>query len=281
MLFYAYPEPPNLAVTATNRIAATPSASYRHRALFLVPRGTARPRIRAMAGEFFSCLLCLDVLTTFVLCIGVCSPALAAALNGPQGVLGDGAGGAWIADTGNSAVRRLFANGTIITWAGNGSAAYFGDGGPASAACLSSPTCIASDGSGGLLVADSGNAVVRRISAAGVISCVAGTPLVRTYTGDGGPATLATAGNVRGGCPSFPMPLRLLEADWCAHPLLQVLLETAVVASPLPTLFFLLCGMCLRPASSARSRAQVLVLLGQSAKEAQREPLHAIHRLRL
>lgn len=125
-------------------------------------------------------------------------PALLAALNGPQAVLSDGAGGAWIADTNNSAVRRLFVNGSIVTWSGNGSASYAGDGGPASAARFASPTSIASDGSGGLYVADAGNGIVRRIAVDGTVSCVAGTPLVRSYTGDGGPATLATAGTVKG-----------------------------------------------------------------------------------
>ena len=95
-------------------------------------------------------------------------------------------------------MRRTFANGTIVTWAGNGSAAYCGDAGPASLACFANPTGIASDGSGGLLIADAGNFVVRQISAGGTVSCVAGTPLVRGNAGDGGPATLATAGAVKG-----------------------------------------------------------------------------------
>ena len=133
-------------------------------------------------------------------CVLACidRPATLAGLNGPQAVAADGAGGVWVADTNNSAVRRVFANGTIMTWAGNGTPTYCGDGGPARAACFSNPTGIASDGAGGLLIADTGNAVVRRISAGGTVTCVAGTPLVRTYTGDGGPATLATAGAVRG-----------------------------------------------------------------------------------
>ena len=133
----------------------------------------------------------------FIVCRSRRSPATLAGLNAPQAVVADGSGGVWIADTNNSVIRRLFANGTIVTWAGTGVAAYCT--GPArSASCFSFPSGLASDGAGGLLVADTGNAVVRRISVNGTVSCEAGTPLVRSYSGDGGAATLATAGAVTG-----------------------------------------------------------------------------------
>ena len=132
----------------------------------------------------------------FLVCRSRRSPATLAGLNAPQAVLADSAGGAWIADTNNSVIRRLFANGTIVTWAGTGVAAYCS--GPARSSCFSVPSGLASDGASGLFVADTGNSIVRRITANGTVSCVAGTPLVRNYSGDGGAATLATAGAVTG-----------------------------------------------------------------------------------
>ena len=47
------------------------------------------------------------------------------------------------------------ATGVIITIAGNGTAGYAGDGGPASAALLSSPEYPALDAAGDLFIADS------------------------------------------------------------------------------------------------------------------------------
>ena len=106
--------------------------------------------------------------------------------------------GVYIADTGNSLIRRVFANGTIISIAGNGTASYCGDNGAASASCLSNPSSLASDGFGGILVADTGNSVVRRILQNGTIISVAGTPLISSYSGDNGPSSKATAGTIAG-----------------------------------------------------------------------------------
>ena len=126
-------------------------------------------------------------------------PATLATLNSPLAVLADGFSGVYIADTFNHALRRVFSNGTIISVSGNGTAAYCGDGGRASLACLSSPSGLALDSfGGGLLVADTGNSLVRLILSNGTIVSVVGTPFRSSYTGDGGPASSATAGTICG-----------------------------------------------------------------------------------
>src|SRR5947208_2599138 len=66
-----------------------------------------------------------------------------------------------------------------------------GDGGPATAAKLHSPSGVAATADGGYLIADANNEVVRRVSPAGTITTVAGTLTVSGSTGDGGPATAA------------------------------------------------------------------------------------------
>jgi hypothetical protein len=123
-------------------------------------------------------------------------PATAARLNYPTGVIVDAAGDLFIADSDNHVVREInAATGKISTIAGNGTSGYSGDGGPATAAQLNSfwAQGIALDAAGNLFIADSNNFVVRKVSASGVITTVAGTGTFG-YSGDGGPATAAELG---------------------------------------------------------------------------------------
>ena len=97
-------------------------------------------------------------------------------------------GGFLIADTFNQRVRKVSAAGTITTVAGT-TAGLSGDGGPATAAQLSDPIGVAVTADGGFLIADTFNNRVRKVSAAGTITTVAGT--TAGLSGDGGPATSA------------------------------------------------------------------------------------------
>ena len=71
-----------------------------------------------------------------------------------------------------------------------GTFGFSGDGGPATAANLKAPLGVAPLPDGGLLIADGGAARIRRVSATGIITTVAGTG-TPSYSGDGGPATAA------------------------------------------------------------------------------------------
>ena len=79
-----------------------------------------------------------------------------------------------------------------------------GDGGPATEAPLSVIDQLAVDGEGNLLIADSGQAVVRSVAPDGTISTIAGggdTPMggtVRTFVDDGTAATALRLGQVTG-----------------------------------------------------------------------------------
>jgi len=135
-------------------------------------------------------------ITTFAgggkqLYVGSSGPDSLAALSYAYGVAVDGAGNVYIADQGNSVVRRVSATGIISTIGGNGVAGYSGDGGAATAGQLNSPTGIAVDGSGNVYIADANENVIRKINASGIISTIAGTGAAG-YAGDGGPATAAT-----------------------------------------------------------------------------------------
>jgi sugar lactone lactonase YvrE len=82
--------------------------------------------------------------------------------------------------------------GTIDTVAGDGTAGYTGDGGPAVKARLNQPFHCDSDGRGALFIADAFNHCIRRVDLKkGTITTVAGSGK-KGYSGDGGPATKAT-----------------------------------------------------------------------------------------
>ena len=111
----------------------------------------------------------------------------------------DSAGDLFIADYGNNVVREVVkATGDIITVAGNGTAGYSGDSGPATAAELNGPTGLAVDSAGDLFIADTNNNVIREVvKATGDIITVAGDGTAG-YSGDGGPATDAELDSPRG-----------------------------------------------------------------------------------
>jgi glucose/arabinose dehydrogenase len=117
-------------------------------------------------------------------------PATNAQLHAPVGVAVTADGGFLIADFGNNVVRKVSAAGVITRVAGTGTPGNSGDGGPATDAQLSRPAGVAVTADGGFLIADSDNNVVRKVSAAGVISRVAGTGTAGN-SGDDGPATSA------------------------------------------------------------------------------------------
>ncbi len=102
----------------------------------------------------------------------------------------DSSGNLYIADTFNSVVRVVYTNGTINTFAGNGSYGYSGDGGPASNAQLASPCGMAFDQSGDVFIADTGNNVIREVTPGGNIVTAYGSN-TRGFGGDGGAASSA------------------------------------------------------------------------------------------
>ena len=133
-------------------------------------------------------------------------PAVSAELGSPSGVAVDSSGNIYIADQQNNRIRKVDTSGVITTVAGNGTAGYSGDGGPATSAELDDPSGVAVDASGNLYIADSLNSVIRKVSPSGIITTVAGNGYNRLgtgqpafndggYSGDGGPATTAELNN--------------------------------------------------------------------------------------
>jgi sugar lactone lactonase YvrE len=118
-------------------------------------------------------------------------PATNAGLYYPYGVTVDAAGNLYIADTYNSCIRKVAANGIITTVAGNGLQGYSGDGGPAIIAILDNPENVAVDAAGNLFIADCNNNCIRKVDTNGIITTVAGNGAYG-YSGDDGQAAGAS-----------------------------------------------------------------------------------------
>jgi len=113
-------------------------------------------------------------------------------------------GNLYIADFQNNRLRRVDASTNIITTvAGNGTAGYSGDGGPATSAQLNGPLSVTVDAAGNIYLSDINNERIRVVNTTtnpvallgvtiqpGDIQTVAGNGFVG-YFGDGGPAISA------------------------------------------------------------------------------------------
>ena len=90
--------------------------------------------------------------------------ATAAELYDPTGVAVDRIGNVYISDARNSRIRKVNSSGVITTIAGNGTAAYGGDGGAATAAELAYPHGVAVDAVGNVYIADYNNNRIRKVT---------------------------------------------------------------------------------------------------------------------
>ena len=118
-------------------------------------------------------------------------PAIKAELNTPAGLTFDKKGNLYISDRANHRIRKVTPDGIITTVAGNGTAGFSGDGGPATQASLNLPSGIVVDNKGNLYIADRSNNRVRVVNSSGTIKTFAGNGN-NGYHGDNMPALKAT-----------------------------------------------------------------------------------------
>jgi sugar lactone lactonase YvrE len=97
----------------------------------------------------------------------------AALFCGPEGVAVDSAGNVYVADTRNNTIRKVTPGGVVTTLAGLAGSPGSADG-MGSAARFYNPSGVAVDGTGNVYVADFYNCTIRKVTADGVVTTLAG-----------------------------------------------------------------------------------------------------------
>ncbi len=106
---------------------------------------------------------------------------VSALYNGPTGVAVDAVGAAvYVADYGNNEIRKIITaagttNGTVTVFAGSATGLTGKADGTGTAAFFNGPAGVAVDATGNVYVADFNNNLIRKITAAGVLTTLAGS----------------------------------------------------------------------------------------------------------
>jgi sugar lactone lactonase YvrE len=110
----------------------------------------------------------------------------AAKFNLPKGIAVDNNGNIWVADSSSQKIRKITSGGKVTTLAGSGSRS-FADG-QGAAAKFNLPEGIAVDNNGNILVADTENNKIRKITSGGYVTTLAGSGSRSFANGNGAAA---------------------------------------------------------------------------------------------
>lgn len=110
-----------------------------------------------------------------------------ASFKNPQGIAIDNSGNLYIADVGNSLIRKIASDGTVTTFAGN--LAGGSNDGTGTSASFFRPTGVTVDIAGNIYVADAANNLIRRITPAGKVTTIAGNTAGGNSDGTGSGAS--------------------------------------------------------------------------------------------
>ena len=119
----------------------------------------------------------------------------AARFQQPEKIAADNLGNLYVADNGNSTIRKITPSGVVSTFAGTAGTSGSADG-TGAAAQFMYPSAVATDAAGDVFVADAGNKTIRKITPSGVVSTFAGT--AGTFGSADGTGAAAQFGSIRG-----------------------------------------------------------------------------------
>jgi hypothetical protein len=119
----------------------------------------------------------------------------AARFQQPEKIAADNLGNLYVADNGNSTIRKITPSGVVSTFAGTAGMSGSADG-TGAAAQFMYPSAVATDAAGDVFVADAGNKTIRKITPSGVVSTFAGT--AGTFGSADGTGAAAQFGSIRG-----------------------------------------------------------------------------------
>jgi hypothetical protein len=124
-------------------------------------------------------------------------PGGSALFDNPIGVAVDGSGNVYVGDTGNDTIRKItLVSGVWMVSTLAGSAGNYGSSnGTGSAASFENPNGVAVDGSGNVYVADYMNSTIRKVTSAGVVTTLAGSPNDPGHSNGTGSAALFNGPN--------------------------------------------------------------------------------------
>jgi sugar lactone lactonase YvrE len=111
----------------------------------------------------------------------------AASFNVPAGICIDALGNLYVGEYGNDNIRMISPTHVVTTLAGSTSEGY--NNGTGSAAQFNQPIGIVADPKGNIYIADAGNNEIRKITPAGMVTTIAGSPMHGNADGIGSAAS--------------------------------------------------------------------------------------------
>jgi DNA-binding beta-propeller fold protein YncE len=156
-------------------------------------------------------------------------PATAATFHAPYGIAVDGAGAnIYVADSTNHTIRKIVvATGVVSTLAGQAGVSGYVDSASGTPK-FNSPYSLAVDGGGNVYVADTLNNVIRKVTAAGVVTTVAGSGTFGYLDGSGAGAYFKNPYGIA----IDSTATNLYVADTLNHVIRQIVIGTGVVSTP-------------------------------------------------
>ena len=177
-------QPSGLAVDATGNIYVADSGNNEIR--MITPAGV----VTTVAGSTTA-----DHIDGPAVCPATATNCTPAAFSNPNALALDSSGNIYVADMGNNVIRMITPAGIVSTLAGSGQAVSVD--GTGTSAGFDQPWGIAIDASGNIYVSDNGGQKIRQVTAAGVVTTLAGSGSAKSADGTGTAASFNYPAGIR------------------------------------------------------------------------------------